>query len=238
METDLIKLLSAPLKADQLDFRIQSINRGGNATILVYKDARVDINRLNSVCGLGWSRSHTRDNKNCIISIWDSTEKHWVSREDTGTVSNTEAEKGLASDSFKRACFNWGIGIELYDYPLIQVWLNGGKDQKEEWYVDNGKPKAGWGLKLKDWVWYVEHDENGRPSFVSAKDQSGKERFAWGSLQGPVISVDQATVINDLLKETGVDKGAFLAHYKIESVEAAKAKYFGNMEANLRKRIK
>ena len=114
-----IKQLSAPLDINQIDFRIQSINKGGYATILAYKDARVDINRLNSVCGqLGWSRSHVRDNHNCIVSIWDADHNHWVSKEDTGTESMAEAKKGLASDSFKRACFNWGIGLELYDYPL------------------------------------------------------------------------------------------------------------------------
>ena len=49
-------------------------------------------------------------------------EKQWVSKEDTGTESFTEKEKGLASDSFKRACFNWGIGRELYTAPFI--WVN------------------------------------------------------------------------------------------------------------------
>jgi len=50
-----------------------------------------------------------------------------LTEEDTGTESNTEKEKGLASDSFKRACFNWGIGRELYTAPFIWVgaeWAN------------------------------------------------------------------------------------------------------------------
>ena len=85
---DKFKELQNPLPIESIDFRIQSINKGGFATILAYKDARVDINRLNEVCGvLGWQRQHTRDNKNCIVSIWDSDEKHWVSKEDTGTES-------------------------------------------------------------------------------------------------------------------------------------------------------
>jgi hypothetical protein len=168
--------LKKPLEAKQIEFRVQSINKGGYATILPYKDARVDINRLNSVCGaLGWKREHTRDNHNCIVSIWDADNKHWVSKEDTGTESNTEKEKGLASDSFKRACFNWGIGIELYDYPVIQVKL-----MDNEWQDGNPRPKATWNLKLKEWSWYVEHDDNGKPSFVAAKDQNGKVRYKWG----------------------------------------------------------
>lgn len=172
-----LKKLQEPLPIESIDFRIQSINKGGYATILAYKDARVDINRLNEVCGaLGWKREHTRDNRNCIVSIWDAENKHWVSKEDTGTESNTEQEKGLASDSFKRACFNWGIGIELYDYPFIQVKLD---SNEFEIYKDNqGKErvKATWNLKLKEWVWGSEFKE-GELIKLAAKDQNGKLRF-------------------------------------------------------------
>ena len=71
-----------------------------------------------------WQRHHGRDNANCIVSIWDETKKQWIMKEDTGTESNTEKEKGLAADSFKRACVNWGIGRELYSAPKIIVWGN------------------------------------------------------------------------------------------------------------------
>lgn len=183
-----ISKLSEPLLIHQIDFRIQSINKGGYATILAYKDARVDINRLNEVCGpFGWKREHTRDNHNCIVSIWDSEHSHWVSKEDTGTESNTDAQKGLASDSFKRACFNWGIGLELYDYPLISIKLKSADVMKAdnpeygEWYMRDGKPRQGWGLNLKDWVWYSEF-EDGKISFLAASD--GKEgRFKWGKMR-------------------------------------------------------
>jgi hypothetical protein len=53
--------------------------------------------------------------------LWDKEKQQWISKEDTGTESNTEKEKGLASDSFKRACFNWGIGRELYSAPNIKI---------------------------------------------------------------------------------------------------------------------
>lgn len=110
-----------PLKASEVECRVQSINQY-YATVLLYKDARVDMNLLNETVGsLNWKREHARDNANCIVSIWDSEKSQWVSKEDTGTESNTEAAKGLASDSFKRACVNWGIGIELYSTPLVKV---------------------------------------------------------------------------------------------------------------------
>jgi hypothetical protein len=84
-------------------------------------------------------------NHNRFLYIYDESKGIWVSKEDTGTESNTEKEKGLASDSFKRACFNWGIGRELYTAPFI--WVNGTADElkkatykcKEIGYDSNGE---------------------------------------------------------------------------------------------------
>lgn len=174
------KALTAPLDLNEIDFRIQSINKGQYATILPYKDARVDINRLNSVCGqLGWERKHSRENHNCTVSLWDGENKQWVSKEDTGTESNTEAAKGLASDSFKRSCFNWGIGVELYDYPVISLRLN-----DDEVNMQGQRPKQTYNLKLKEWSWESEFDD-GKVSFMSARDQNGKVRFLWGNSTKP-----------------------------------------------------
>jgi hypothetical protein len=109
------------LRADEIECRVAQANEYG-VSLLLYKDARCDQNILDETVGeFGWMRSHTRDNANCIVSIWDHEKKQWVSKEDTGTESNTEKEKGLASDSFKRACFNWGIGRELYTAPTIKI---------------------------------------------------------------------------------------------------------------------
>ena len=103
-----------PLVADEIDCRISTIkDKDGKPTglsLLLYKDARCDQNILDeTVTPMNWKREHTRDNRNCIVSIWDEKKQQWISKEDTGTESNTEKEKGLASDSFKRACFNWGM---------------------------------------------------------------------------------------------------------------------------------
>ena len=110
------------LTADEIECRVAMAKENG-VSLLLYKDARCDQNILDETVGaLNWQRCHTRDNANCIVSIWDDVKEQWVSKEDTGKESNTEAEKGLASDSFKRACFNWGIGRELYTAPFI--WIN------------------------------------------------------------------------------------------------------------------
>ena len=109
------------LRADEIDCRIGVIKENG-LSLLLYKDARCDMNILDETFGpFGWQRHHSRDNANCIVSIFDIKSGEWVEKEDTGTESNTEAEKGLASDSFKRACFNWGIGRELYTAPFIWI---------------------------------------------------------------------------------------------------------------------
>ena len=109
------------LRADEIECRVARVTEYG-VSLLLYKDARCDQNILDETVGaMNWQRNHTRDNANCIVSIWDEKKQMWIAKEDTGTESNTEKEKGLASDSFKRACFNWGIGRELYTAPNITV---------------------------------------------------------------------------------------------------------------------
>lgn len=113
------------LTADDVECRVATVSAKG-CSLLLYKNARCDMAILDETVGaLGWQRSHSRDNANCTVSIWDDTKSQWISKEDTGTESYTEKEKGLASDSFKRACFNWGIGRELYTAPFI--WVAAGK---------------------------------------------------------------------------------------------------------------
>lgn len=111
------------LRADEIDVRVGVVSKEGKGVaLLLYKDARCDMSILDETVGaLNWTRKHLRDNANCIVSIWDKDKKEWIGKEDTGTESHTEKEKGLASDSFKRACFNWGIGRELYTAPFIWI---------------------------------------------------------------------------------------------------------------------
>lgn len=126
------------LKAEEIEVRVSTVSQNG-LTLLLYKDARCDMNILDETVGaLNWKREHCPGTANCIVSIWDEEKHQWVSKEDTGTESFTEKEKGLASDSFKRACFNWGIGRELYTAPFI--WIKA-KDCKIEQKADKGRNK-------------------------------------------------------------------------------------------------
>jgi len=178
-----LKDLSRPLDISDVDFRIQSINNGGYATVLAYKDARVDMNRLDEVLTpLGWQRDYKFiDGKLfCGVGILNPKSDQWVWKWDVGTESMTEKEKGMASDAFKRACFNLGIGRELYSYPFISVKL-----KETEYTKEGGRPKQTFNLKLKDWKWYSEFTD-GKLSFIAAKDETGAVRFKWGELQPKV----------------------------------------------------
>ena len=132
------------LRADEIDCRPQTVKAGG-CSLLLYKDARCDMAILDETYGsLNWKREHTRDNHNCIVSVWNSDIQQWISKEDTGIESNSEAAKGLASDSFKRACVNFGIGRELYTAPFIWIKLSSG-----ETYTDSkGRTQLAVGLKF------------------------------------------------------------------------------------------
>lgn len=192
---DQIKILQKPLEAHEIDFRIQSINRGGYATILAYKDARADMKRLDEAfTPLGWQRDYKEVGKLLLCGVSILNGDQWVTKWDTGTESNAEALKGLASDAFKRACFNLGIGRELYDYPVISIKLIGGSNENGsgvEWFLNEknkdryGKPSPaqGWGLNLKDWRWFSQFDDSGTLTFLGAKDGTGNLRFSYGTFK-------------------------------------------------------
>ena len=141
------------LRADEIDCRIATVKQSG-ITLLLYKAARCDMNILDETVGpLNWQRSHSRENANCTVSIWDDERKQWVSKEDTGTESFTEKEKGLASDSFKRACFNWGIGRELYTAPFIFV-------KSGDCKVESKRSGSGYTCNDRFYVSDIGYDDN------------------------------------------------------------------------------
>ena len=155
------------LRADEIDARVGTAKDGGKGvSLLLYKDARCDQNILDETVGpYNWQRSHSRDNANCIVSIWDKEKQQWISKEDTGTESKTEAEKGLASDSFKRACFNWGIGRELYSAPFI--WIPGDPQK----------------LKYEKFrVLEIGYDENREINKLAIADKSGVVVYKYGNV--------------------------------------------------------
>lgn len=164
------------LRADEISCRVQQVTKNNGAIILLYKDARVDMNILDETFGaMNWQRSHIAvdGNLHCVISVWDEDKKQWVSKQDVGTESFTEATKGEASDSFKRAGFNWGIGRELYTAPFIFVPLKDG-----EFEDDRGRSRTTFrfGLTVKE-IGYTNTREINRLVIV---DKQGNVRFTLG----------------------------------------------------------
>ena len=132
------------LTANEIDVRIGQIKDNG-IVLLLYKDARCDMSILDETVGAeNWEREHyeCKGNLFCKVGINTNFDKegslpNWVYKSDCGTESNTEKEKGEASDSFKRACVNWGIGRELYTSPFIWIYPNDNKGEPN--YNLNGK---------------------------------------------------------------------------------------------------
>ena len=109
-----------PLRADEILVRVERINpKTLVGELVLYKDARCDQRILDETFGLRWKRTHKIvNNMNyCTISVWDDEINQWIDREDVGVAQNFEREKSAASDAFKRAGFNFGIGRELYTTP-------------------------------------------------------------------------------------------------------------------------
>lgn len=104
------------LKAEEIEIRVAQVMEKG-AQLLLYKDSRCDKRILDETFGVeGWKNDYKEvlGNLFCTISIWDGEKKEWIDKTDCGVESFSEKEKGQASDAFKRAGFNVGIGRELY----------------------------------------------------------------------------------------------------------------------------
>ena len=122
------------LRADEIECRVGTINERG-LSLLLYKDARVDQKILDEAFGMyGWERTHQsiEGNLYCTVRIWDSEKSQWIEKQDVGTTSYTKKEKGQASDAFKRACVNVGIGRELYTAPFIWIPSSKANIQKRD----------------------------------------------------------------------------------------------------------
>ena len=113
------------LSSNDIEVRVSSVNKKG-LSVLLYKDARCDMRILDQTVGAGnWQRRHYECKGNLFCSVGVKVDDEWIWKDDCGAESYTSKEKGEASDSFKRACFNWGIGRELYTAPFI--WIKDAK---------------------------------------------------------------------------------------------------------------
>ena len=167
------------LSKEDIEVRVAQTLAGNNkvrVNLLLYKNARVDMKIMDELfTPMGWKRTHKLigDRLYCCVEVYNPETKEWICKEDVGVESNTEAEKGQASDSFKRACVNWGIGRELYTAPRISVELT----DKEYTRGQDGKIRvwATFGVKS------IGYDANSRTiTSLEIQDRFGNVRFSMG----------------------------------------------------------
>ena len=207
MEQEQIRLL----KAEEIECRVGMISEKG-LSLLLYKDARVDMKILDEVYGSSnWQRKHEviGGNLYCTVSIWDEKKQQWIAKMDVGTKSNTEKEKGEASDSFKRACFSIGIGRELYTAPFI--WISAEKidiHKKADRYVTYNKFK----------VSSLSYNENREIKDISIVNQNGKIVYQLKSTSEKNTN-EHIDGINQELRRTGIALDTVLRRYGVSSIE-------------------
>ncbi len=216
------------LRADEIECRVSVINERG-LSLLLFKDARVDQKILDEMfTPFGWRRTHQSIDGNlyCTVEIWDKEKQQWISKQDVGTVSYSEKEKGQASDSFKRACFNWGIGRELYTAPFI--WISA-----ENVSI---KPKGDRYTTSEHFlVRAIDYNEEREISYLMIVNGKGKKVFEMGKprkadgkkpvpasnedIGANIITEIQRAALEKELKRTGVLMEAVLGRYNIQSLE-------------------
>lgn len=206
------------LRADEIDVRVASVTENG-CSLLLYKDARVDQNILDETFGIfNWQRSHQLigDRLYCTVSVKNTETGEWVSKQDVGTESFTEPEKGQASDSFKRACFNFGIGRELYTAPFI--WVPAEKCTVKA--GKNGKPAVYDRFRVKE----IGYAENGTINRLVIINSSKKDMVVFTSGK---INTDTSDRINEakiltirgVLEKHKMPETVLLMRYNRQSVQ-------------------
>ena len=208
------------LRADEIEARIATVTDKG-CQILLYKNARCDMNILDETVGpFNWQRDHKelKGNMYAGISIYDESRGIWVTKWDCGTESYTEAEKGEASDSFKRAGFNWGIGRELYTSPFVWFKANQLKTLSQD--QKTGKWKCSDSFSVEA----VEYVDN-KMSYLKVVNNKTKEIFVWGKSKelqpenkNDLIDEQEYAMLCQLVKEADVNEERLLQQYKVNSL--------------------
>lgn len=204
------------LRANEIEARVATVSDKG-CSILLYKNARCDMNILDETVGeMNWQRDHKeiKGNMYAGIGIWDTVKEIWVWKWDCGTESYTEGEKGEASDSFKRAGFNWGIGRELYTAPFI--WMKADQINLAD---KNGEKTTYDSFKVED----IEY-KDGKISYLKVVDNKTKAIFLYGKSRAlkdeninDLISEEEFQIITELIRKANVNEQKLLSQYKIES---------------------
>ena len=114
-------------------WRIQQFSKNKpQAVCVAYIDARDAMKLLDEVVGPeNWQDDYKVIHNKLFAGIGILVNGNWIWKWDTGTESQTEKEKGIVSDSFKRAAVKWGVGRFLYDLEIKYLQTNGIKGEQD-----------------------------------------------------------------------------------------------------------
>ena len=220
------------LNKDEVEVRV-----GNGGTLLLYKTARVDANLLDEVVGqFNWQKKfyQVKQTMICSVGIYDEDRKEWVWKDDAGDESATEAIKGEASDSFKRAGFAWGIGRSLYSAPKIKIpnnLLPRVSDKNNPIYFDVSEIGYDKDNKISDLVITADWGKTLVFEFRNGRKVSGNTNTTQNVQKAQQTSVEEDT--GEMISEE--DK-TFLQNYvgnlSVENYE----KFFNWLQANYKTR--
>lgn len=217
------------LRAEEIECRVATVSEKG-VSLLLFKDARVDQRILDETfTPFGWRRTHQaiEGNLYCTVEIWDEKKKQWIAKQDVGTMSHTEKEKGQASDSFKRACFNWGIGRELYTAPFI--WIPVGKVKlikKGDRYTTNDR------FCVKS----IAYSEDREIVALEITDSSGQTVYAMKKESRKRVPGEaELELLTEELARTGVTMETVLKRYDLKDIHEMTAEVYNRAMAGLKK---
>lgn len=219
------------LRPDEVECRIGTVSKQGKGlSLLLYKDARCDARILDETVGPeNWQCEfyECKGTLFCKVGILvdrDEQFHEWVWKDDAGSPSDMEAKKGEASDAFKRACFKWCIGRELYTAPFI--WVNASDCNM----VDrNGK----WQCYDTFSVTEMTVEEGRITRLTVVNDKTGKVVHQFGKTpqnapqrpreaSDPTPTADEARELGEIASEIG-NKRAVWSAYKSNGIEGARA---------------
>ena len=216
------------LTPDEIECRIAQAKENG-VSILLYKTARTDADLLDEVIGPDkWQNDFKLVDGVLYGGLGVDYGNGMVWKWDAGTESNTEAEKGRASDAFKRAGFKHGIGRELYSSPFIWIKADKLKKLTESKYRKDKYGNPVWECGDKFTVAAISYDDKEKVSYLAIRNQNSECVFDWGEApdsRNPTLTCEEClrTIVevktkkgtisaNDVAQRTWKKYGRFLCH--------------------------
>ena len=170
-----------------------------------------------------------------MVEIWDPEKKMWISKQDVSITSFTESEKGQASDSFKRACFNIGIGRELYTAPSF-IWISADKvkiQPKGDKYItyDSFRAKEISYNDQREIYRLVIVNDRGMVVYEMENGNAAGQSNGWAGL----ITELQRKQLMDELTRTGIELSEVLDRYGVAVLEQLSPDFYAKAMAGLKR---